>query len=254
MMYQNILDKMVAKCKQIFGTQLTGVYLHSSMAMGCFQPEKSDIDLIIVIEKDITDKQKLDFMNEVVELNKSAPSKGIELSIVKKAYCKEFLYPTPFELHFSNGHLQWFMDNPTDYIQKMKGTDKDLAAHFTIINQCGIVLYGEKISEVFGNVPREDYLDSIWEDIRCAKEDIFEEPVYIILNLCRVAAYLKNNFVTSKKQGGEWALQNLPSQYETLISNALKSYETGKEMELDEREAQQFSEAMLLMIENEMHP
>lgn len=250
MLYQNILDKIVDKSKQIFGAELTGVYLHGSMAMGCFQPDKSDIDFIIVIKNNITDNQKLMFMNEVVELNKAAPSKGIELSIVKEAYCKEFLYPTPFELHFSNMHLQWFRDNPTDYIQKMNGTDKDLAAHFKIIKKYGIVLYGSPIDDVFADVPRNNYIDSILCDIEEAKEEILENPVYIILNLCRVAAFLKHDLVISKKQGGEWALQNLPVKYHTLVSNALQSYELGTEMNTDKEEAQEFADYMLQMIKD----
>ncbi len=248
MLYQNILDKIVDKSKQIFGADLTGVYLHGSMAMGCFQPDKSDIDFIIVIKNNITDNQKLMFMNEVVELNKAAPSKGIELSIVKEAYCKEFLYPTPFELHFSNMHLQWFRDNPTDYIQKMNGTDKDLAAHFKIIKKYGIALYGSPIDDVFADVPRNNYIDSILCDIEEAKEEILENPVYIILNLCRVAAFLKHDLVISKKQGGEWALQNLSDKYHTLVLNALQSYELGTEMNIDKEEAQGFADYMLYLI------
>ena len=248
MLYQNILDKIVDKSKQIFGAELTGVYLHGSMAMGCFQPDKSDIDFIIVIKDNITDKQKLMFMNEVVELNKAAPSKGIELSIVKEAYCKEFLYPTPFELHFSNMHLQWFRDNPTDYIQKMNGTDKDLAAHFKIIKKYGIALYGSPIDDGFADVPRNNYIDSILCDIEEAKEEILENPVYIILNLCRVAAFLKHDLVISKKQGGEWALQNLSDKYHTLVLNALQSYEFGTEMNIDKEEAQGFADYMLYLI------
>ena len=248
MLYQNILDKIVDKSKQIFGAELTGVYLHGSMALGCFQPDKSDIDFIIVIKDNITDKQKLMFMNEVVELNKAAPSKGIELSIVKEAYCKEFLYPTPFELHFSNMHLQWFRDNPKDYIQKMNGTDKDLAAHFKIIKKYGIALYGSQIDDVFADVPRNNYIDSILCDIEEAKEEILENPVYIILNLCRVAAFLKHDLVISKKQGGEWALQNLSDKYHTLVLNALQSYELGTEMNIDKEEAQGFADYMLYLI------
>ena len=248
MLYQNILDKIVDKSKQIFGAELTGVYLHGSMAMGCFQPDKSDIDFIIVIKDNITDKQKFMFMNEVVELNKAAPSKGIELSIVKEAYCKEFLYPTPFELHFSNMHLQWFRDNPKDYIQKMNGTDKDLAAHFKIIKKYGIALYGSQIDDVFADVPRNNYIDSILCDIEEAKEEILENPVYIILNLCRVAAFLKHDLVISKKQGGEWALQNLSDKYHTLVLNALQSYELGTEMNIDKEEAQGFADYMLYLI------
>lgn len=248
MLYQNILNKMVDKSKQILGSELIDVYLHGSMAMGCFQPDKSDIDLVIVIKNNITDHQKLEFMNEVAELNKAAPSKGIELSIVKETYCKEFLYPTPFELHFSNMHLQWFTDRPADYIRKMKGTDKDLAAHFTVIKRYGIVLYGKQIEDVFADVPRENYVDSIWSDIKSAKEEILEEPVYMILNLCRVTAFLKNDLVLSKKQGGEWALQNLSEEYQALISNALQSYAHGNEMNLDKIETQKFADDMLHMI------
>lgn len=249
MQYQDVLDKIVSKSKEILGAELVGIYLHGSMAMGCFHPDKSDIDLIIVIKDDITDNQKLKFMNEVVELNKAAPSKGIELSIVKEAYCKEFLYPTPFELHFSNGHLQWFIDDPAGYISKMYGTDKDLAAHFKIIKEYGIVLCGADIQEVFADVPRENYIDSIWCDIAGAKEEILENPVYVILNLCRVLAFLKNDLICSKKQGGEWALQNLPSEFQPLIADALESYASGNEMKSDEERAHKFADYMLQKIE-----
>ncbi len=250
MMYQNILDKLVEESKKIFGAELTGIYLHGSMAMGCFCPDKSDIDLIIVIENDITDEQKLLFMSEVIEQNNIAPSKGIELSIVKKAYCRNFIYPTPFELHFSNMHIQWFMDNPTDYVSKMKGIDKDLAAHFTIINHYGIVLYGEKIADVFSEVPKMDYIDSIWEDIEGAKEEIQANPIYIIMNLCRVAAYLKDDLIVSKKQGGEWGIQNLRSQYQEMIREALNCYASDKEMVVKDEDAQAFAEYMLAMIKD----
>ncbi|MBQ8189410.1 MAG: DUF4111 domain-containing protein [Lachnospiraceae bacterium] len=248
MSYQMILEKIVDTSKQIFRSNLTGVYLHGSIVMGCFNPDKSDIDLIIVVEDNITDEQKMQFMKEVVELDKSAPSKGIELSIVKKTYCKEFLYPTPFELHFSNTHLQWFIDNPTDYISKMKGTDKDLAAHFTIINHCGITLYGEGIASIFSEVPKADYIDSIWADIEGAKEEILEIPMYMILNLCRVVAYLKKGLVTSKKQGGEWGKQNLEPRYQSLISEALKCYASDEKMVVEAAEAQAFAEYMLELI------
>ena len=98
MLYQNLLDEIVDKSKKILKEDLTGIYLHGSLVMGCFNPDKSDIDLIIVINNSITDLQKLQFMNYVVEWNKTAPDKGIELSIVRKEYCQNFLYPTPFEL------------------------------------------------------------------------------------------------------------------------------------------------------------
>ncbi|HKM34551.1 MAG TPA: aminoglycoside adenylyltransferase domain-containing protein [Lachnospiraceae bacterium] len=246
--YQGVLQKLVESAIQIFSSNLTGVYLHGSLAMGCFNPVKSDLDLIYVVEQDIIDEQKKTFMNHVIMLNQQAPQKGIELSIVKREYCEKFVYPTPFTLHFSNMHLQWYLDNPTDYVSKMKGVDKDLAAHFTIINHYGVVLYGADIKDTFSNIPKEDYLNSIWEDIRDAKEDIQGNPVYIILNLCRVAAFVQENKVVSKKQGGEWGLKELPVKYHDIISSALKAYVSEREMQSDEVLASQFCEEMLSII------
>lgn len=245
MQYQKVINDFTAMAKETIGKQLTGIYLHGSMAMGCFHAEKSDIDIIVVTGEDITAQQKTDFMRQVVTLNGHAPAKGLELSIVKRCYCKPFVYPTPFELHFSPAHLKWFQENPDDYIQKMNGVDKDLAAHFTVINNYGIVLYGEAVPDVFGEVPAADYADSIWSDIKGAKEDILKDPVYIILNLCRAMAFFRNGLCLSKAKGGEWGLTHMPEKYHALIRQALSCYQSGRNMQPDETLAVQFAEEML---------
>lgn len=246
--YKRLLDEITEASKQIFGEKLVGVYLHGSIAMGCFNPNKSDIDLIFVIENELTDEEKLEFMNVVVKLNESAPKKGLELSVVKRDVCQPFVYPTPFELHFSPMHLNWFQTDPQGYVKNMKGIDKDLAAHFTVIRRYGIVLYGSEISDVFAEVPREDYLDSIFEDIEEAKEDIVKDPIYITLNLCRVFAAVKDDLVLSKAQGGEWGLLHIGQEYHELIQNALESYASEKEMMVDQEKALQFADYMLNVI------
>ncbi len=243
--YQGLLDDFTALCKTVIGNTLTGIYLHGSMAMGCFNSDKSDIDLLVVMENSITGEQKLSLMEEIVKLNDMAPAKGLEISFVKRKYCNPFVYPTPFELHFSPAHLQWFHDDPNGYVDKMNGTDKDLAAHFTIINQYGIRLYGDDIADVFGVVPRADYIDSVWYDIENAAEDIMEAPVYVVLNLCRVLAYLKDDIILSKEKGGEWGLKHLDAKYRALVSSALNSYRSNEEMTIDENMARQYVDAML---------
>ena len=250
--YQVVIDDFIAAAREIMEEQLTGVYLHGSLAMGCFNPDKSDIDLIIVIEENISDEQKMKFMERVVVLNRQAPAKGMEMSIVLRKYCNPFVYPTPFELHFSPAHLQWFCDRPQEYVEKMKGEDKDLAAHFTIIRRYGIVLYGEKIEKVFAEVPRENYIDSILEDVRDAKEEILKQPVYIILNLCRVLAFLEDGRILSKKEGAEWVIEHLPDDASLVVRSALKCYRTNRDMVIGEEKGRDFAEKMLARIEDKM--
>lgn len=252
MPYQNIIDAFIAAAKEIIGEQLTGIYLHGSLAMGCFNPKKSDIDLIIIIEDNISDEQKVKFMEWVVALNQQAPAKGLEMSIVLRQYCNPFVYPTPFELHFSPAHLKWFSDAPQDYIQNMKGDDKDLAAHFTIIRQYGVTLYGEEIENVFGEVPRKDYIDSIWEDVQEAREEILERPMYITLNLCRVLAFCRDGLCLSKREGARWAMEHLPAEYTPIISDALICYQTDREMVVEEEGGRKFAGEMLVAIEKEI--
>ena len=252
MPYQTVIDAFIAVAKEIIGEQLTGIYLHGSLAMGCFNPEKSDIDLIIIIEDNISDEQKMKFMKQIVDLNRQAPAKGLEMSIVLRQYCNPFLYPTPFELHFSPAHLKWFSDASQDYIQNMKGDDKDLAAHFTIIRQYGVTLYGEEIENVFGEVPQKDYIDSIWEDVREAREEILEQPMYITLNLCRVLAFCRDGLCLSKQEGAKWAMEHLPAEYTPIISEALMCYQTDREMVVEKESGKAFADRMLADIEKAM--
>ena len=240
-----ICDEYVIRSKEILGEKLVGVYLHGSAVMGCFNPKKSDLDFIVVTDGEVSDDVKRKYMDMVLELNERGPAKGIEMSMVAKDACKPFVYPTPFQLHFSQMHIGWYRDNPEDYIAKMKGTDKDLAAHFTIIGKRGRCLFGAPIEEVFGEVPSEDYMDSIREDIADAPEDIESNTMYLALNLARVLAYKKEGLILSKKEGGEWGIRNLPGEYSSFLEDALKEYETAETVSYDMDLAGKYAKFML---------
>ena len=219
-----LIKEFVRQSKSILQDNLVGIYLHGSSVMGCFNPRKSDIDLIIVVNHPLPDPVKSSYMDMVVRYNAAGPEKGIEMSVVLGEVCRPFVYPTPFELHFSAGHLKWYKDDPDDYIRKMNGTDKDLAAHFTIINKRGKCLYGAPVKEVFAEVPACHYWDSIWYDVEGAAEEITEYTMYLTLNLARVLAWQEEGLVLSKKEGGEWAVRNMPAEYRPLVTDALREY------------------------------
>ncbi len=247
---ESLTKDFVERSQAILGNNLVGIYLHGSAAMGCFNEKKSDIDLLIVVDTTVSVEIKRQYMDMVVEINKYAPEKGIELSIVKKDVCKPFIYPTPFELHFSIAHLEWYKTNPSDYLNRMNGVDKDLAAHITIIYHRGKCLYGKEIKDVFERIGAEFYFDSIWNDIENAKEEIITNPTYIILNLCRVLAYRKDLIILSKQEGGNWGIANLPEKYHDLISDALDEYSVDKPIKWDEGRLYDFAVYMIDRIKN----
>lgn len=107
------------------------------------------------------------------------------------------------------------------------------------------------IDEVFGAVPHEAYLDSICKDAVEAKVYAAEFPVYLVLNLCRVYAYIKDGLVVSKEQGGKWGLANLPEKYHQLISEMLNNYVKGTEIHSNETQLIQFADYMFNLLFNE---
>ena len=248
-----IADEFVRRSREILVDKLTGIYLHGSAAMGCHNPEKSDLDRIVVTKDSPDDTDKRAYMDMVAELDARMPGKdpghsGIEMSMVLGKYCNPFVYPTPFELHFSAMHRGWYRQDPDDYIRKMKGTDKDLAVHFTVIRNRGRCLYGKPVEDVFGEVPEADWLDSVLEDAAGAREEIVRDTVYFTLNLARTAAYIVEGKTLSKKEGGEWGLQHLPEKYHPLLRAALRDYAGGDEVSCDPGLAEEYAEEMLRRI------
>ncbi|MFS1512701.1 aminoglycoside adenylyltransferase domain-containing protein [Chengkuizengella sp. SCS-71B] len=215
-----ILNKIIDKYKNILDENLVGIYLHGSLAMGCYNPS-SDIDFLVVVNKPIQLNVKKELINVILHLE-DVPPKGIEMSIILEKYAQKIVYPTPFELHYSNFHRDRYLSDH-NYVCG-DSEDPDLAAQLNIVVHRGVCLYGKEIDEVFNEVPREVYINSIHYDVRNAKSQILEDPVYIILNLCRVLNYLKENVICSKLEGGEWGKENLPQKYRILVEDAVKVY------------------------------
>ena len=145
-------------------------------------------------------------------------------------------------------HEKRAMENISEYCRNMNGVDSDLAAHFTVIKNVGIALYGRPVQEVFGDVPKQFYMDSIKSDIANAENDIINNPVYVILNLCRVFAYIKEVLILSKQQGGQWGIAKLPKEYADMINKAIGCYTSEKEFIYDTSMLKQFASYMLKAI------
>lgn len=251
---ENILTHFVEAARETIGENLLGVYLHGSAAMGCFNPKSSDLDLLVGVKETLDDSTKRRFMDRVVALHEEfvkasgSSHAGIEMSVLLQKDCKPFVYPTPFDLHFSAMHLKWYKDNPDDYVQKMKGSDEDLAAHITITRARGRCLFGMPIEDFFGEVPAENYFDSIRADVENAESEITENTNYLVLNLARVLAFKKDGLVLSKPEGGKWALENIPAEYHGIIKAALIEYESGEPAQYDKSASVNYAKYMLGLI------
>lgn len=239
---KELLQKIKNSYCRILGDNLVGIYIHGSMALGSFMWERSDIDFLAVVKETLSYEQKTILMKELVSFHTNANPRGLEMSIVQKQFCEHPIFPTPFDLHFSGGTLEWYRREPEQYCRNMTGEDADLGSYMAVIKQCGIVLYGEPTDSVFGDLPEDIYLKSVLSDIEDSKESYMEDFPYHTLNLCRTLAYLEDGIIRSKKSGGEWGLEHLPSEFSALIQSSLDNYCMGKESPCDKESTQRFCE------------
>ncbi|MBR5232286.1 MAG: DUF4111 domain-containing protein [Clostridia bacterium] len=243
-----LLEEIKDACIDILGDRLTGIYVHGSLAFGCFTWATGDIDFLIVAQHEMTQAEKEALIRLLLGAEDRAPSKGFEMSVMRRQDCEAFVHPAPYELHYSKAYRREYQEDLSFWCRKMCGVDEDLAAHITVLKAVGKTLYGPPLEQVFGDVPPRDYLKSILFDVENAREDVWENPVYVTLNLCRVLGYMKERLVLSKKTGALWGMENLPSSCRTLIRGALACYE-GNKCEINLQQAADFADYALRQIE-----
>lgn len=220
----DLLERIKVCFEQVLGDNLAGIYVHGSLAFGCFTWETGDIDLIAVADSEPSFEQKRSIIQQIMDIESDAPSKGIEFSMLLREDCRNFAHPMPYVMHYSKGHTARYAEDMDGHIRRLCGKDRDLAAHITVMHAVGYPLTGPAVKEMFSEVAAKDYLDALICDIEDAACQIHENPVYVILNLCRVRAFLKDGSVLSKADGGRWGLDHLPEDCALLVRAALEGY------------------------------
>jgi streptomycin 3"-adenylyltransferase len=241
------VDGFVASLKDTLEDNLVGVYLHGSLALGCFNPDRSDIDVLVITKQPMTVETKRRIAEILLE--RSANPAPIEISFLTEAQTNPWQYPTPFDFHYGEDWREKASTElSTDAWKKWNDeirTDEDLAAHITILLHNGIVLHGKPIEEVFPPVPEEHYIDSIGKDFEWGKERIERYPVNFILNAFRVCAFLDEGRICSKDEAGAWALPALDGEFKRLAECALETYRGNREEgSFDKAELERFAEYM----------
>jgi streptomycin 3"-adenylyltransferase len=189
--------------------------------MDCYNPRSSDIDVVIVVKKRLLEGQRKKVIGYLKEV--CSKKKRIELSIVCKDALKNPTYPITVDLHFEYwGNI---FENELD---------KEILSNLYTTRMRGFCVWGAPKENVFSEIPAEYHLKSVVEDIQQARKYLHEKQehigydvtVYWILGSCRILAFIREENVLSKLEGGQWGISNLPKEYHRLIRQALSSYQT----------------------------
>jgi predicted nucleotidyltransferase len=251
-----LLSEIVTECTSLLGDNLVGIYLHGSLAMGSFNPDASDVDFLVVTRSNLTPEKRKELAQAMIRLSARAPRKGLEMSVVTEGELLDFKHPTPYQFHFSRDWIERYRNGTFDFSQENL-VDGDLAAHLTIIRARGMVLYGQPVATVFPDIPVQHYTDSILDDARAILQNLsssnsstshWATPVYSVLNICRVRAFMEAGLITSKREGGEWALQHATPFQVGILRQALAEYTNSQKQEWNQQALQRFGQEMSALL------
>lgn len=106
----------------------------------------------------------------------------------------------------------------------------------------------QKYVNVINQISKEYIIDSNYSDTLDCVEEIVNNPVYCILNLCRFYALIRDDLTLSKYDGGKWALENMDSNYNDVIKNAMEDYLSDTNNSYDNTRLKEFAGEAISLI------
>jgi predicted nucleotidyltransferase len=214
----SILEELEARLRDLLGANLHGMYVYGSLAFGCYNPARSDVDVLVVTRRRLAAETH----NPLVETLRTIGSPTrLEISFLSTADLEPWRHPCPCDLHFSRS------------AEVRDRLNHDLAAEITNARARAVALIGPPAQQALPEVPENDFLDSIKRDLVWAKAHIEKRPGYAVLNCCRVLAYRSKRKIMSKAEAGEWGARSLPRRFRPLIREATAVYAGEREVLLD---------------------
>jgi hypothetical protein len=214
------LDRLTSALQTTLGDALVGLYMHGSLALGCFNKTTSDIDVLGVTERALTEDEKLAFVDLLLGI--SLDPYPVEADVVSVVQLQDWRHPSPFELHYSEWRRDRWTAHPRATLASFPTENADLVAHVAVTRERGIALLGPGPKDVFPKVPDADLRDSLLRDLEWSRTAA--PAVYGILSPCRIWATLATSGLHSKASGARWALPRLPEDLRPMVKRALASY------------------------------
>jgi hypothetical protein len=170
--------------------------------LGDYAPESSDVDLLAIVERPLTDDEPAALEELVLACRARAPA-GIDLRVVTSAVAGEPTESPEMELYVGLHH-----DQEPEVSRRVDG-ERDLVAELSMVRADGRSLIGPEPSAVVGAMPDEwvvAYGDEVLERWQQLTDDA-EHAALMVLTACRIWRFAVEGVHCSKTEAARWALR-----------------------------------------------
>lgn len=215
--------------KDILGKNLIGLYLFGSLTYGDFNPESSDIDLVVIVKKHLN-HHELDLIKQLhkrVGEHNQKWNDRLECSYTPIDMLKSILPPKDPRPYYGGGIF---------YDEAPYGNEWLINLYLLYIH--GIPLVGVGFKELIDPIDIVEVqkacirdLFQVWEpkivDIEWLDNSHYQS--YLVLNLCRILYTVIYGATGTKKVSAEWVKNKFGLPWSNLIA-AAQSWKYGEQM------------------------
>jgi hypothetical protein len=220
-----VLEKLLLGSQEVLKDNLVGVYIFGSLASGDFNEEISDIDFVVVTNRDIPQDIQIQLgkINGQILAMNSKWSKRLEGSFLPLYMFKELNPSHAMHPSISTGG-KYGLDH--------KGIEQSIQKF--MLREDGIVLVGPDpktfIDPITSAELKEATLEILQEWWKPQLSDSFrlkerEYQAYAVVTMCRMLYTLENGKVVSKPFAARWAKGAMGERWDGLINRAMTSRE-----------------------------
>jgi streptomycin 3"-adenylyltransferase len=192
---------------------LVGVYVHGSIALGGFRPDRSDVDVLVVTRWTYGEADQRGIGDALLRNADPCPGTGLEVSVITEATARD-LGGCPFEVHVGDGTVVTGAGHPGD---------PDLILYAEVCRRSAVVAIGAPAGGVFGRVDPGRLRAAIRAELVWGLGNAPFE--YAVLNACRARRFAVDGALTSKVDGGAWYLDQHPADPVVLPAYRLQTGE-----------------------------
>ncbi|HZG54895.1 nucleotidyltransferase domain-containing protein [Paenibacillus sp.] len=232
------VDRLTQLLREAFGASLLGVVLHGSLSTDSFQPERSDLDLLAVVEGAASEEAKRSLALGLLALS-GAPH-PVDLYVCGASELRTWRQPCRYAFHYAEAWRQRFEaaiaiagtpDGPDgEAAWRLRaleafagGTDDVLAARVRAARDRGVSLHGARREEALPAVPDAVVRAAMYAGADAPFRDVSKRPVDAVLDWLRALRFAADGAVVSKEEAGAWGMLSMPLHIE-VVADALKLY------------------------------
>lgn len=216
-----LLNELLAGVRDVLGQQFVGLYVHGSVASHDFNPQRSDIDFVVVT----ADSLPADVLPALESMHAHLTASGLQWAdVLEGSYIPQAAL---------RRYDPAWVDYPALSTGGSFGVDKhgsDWIIQRHLLRERGIAVAGPPINTLIDPVApdalrwasretlREWWQPQLTDSFRILSD---EYQAYAILTMCRILYTLEHGDVASKPTAAQWAKTILDAHWSLLIDRAL---------------------------------